>query len=122
MAQAAESGDHLVEDEEDAVPRADFPQALEVAFRRHQHAGRARYRLDDHRRDRRRIVQRAKPLQLVRKFQTLFGLTARERISSQVMRMADVVYAGYARSERLLVRLQPAHRHAAEVNAVVAAL
>ena len=38
------------------------------------------------------------------------------------MRVADMVYAGYARSEGLLVRLQPADRHAAEVDAVVAAL
>ena len=122
LAQAAESGDHLVEDEEDAVPRADLAQALEIAFRRHQHAGRARHRLDDHRRDGRRVVQRAEPLQLVRKLQTRIWLSARERISSEVMRMADMVDAGYARSEHLLVRLQPADRHAAEVDAVVAAL
>ncbi len=39
----------------------------EVALRRGQHAGRARHRLDDHRRDGRGVVQRHDALELVRR-------------------------------------------------------
>ena len=64
-AEPAEAGDHLVEDQQDAVLVADRPQALQVALGRRQHAGRARHRLDDHRRDGRGIVQRDDALQVV---------------------------------------------------------
>src|SRR5215813_10457872 len=102
MAQAPEPGDHLVEDEQNAVARADLPQALEIAFRRHQHTGRSRHRLDDYRRDRRRIMQCAQPFELVGEFQTPFRLPAGERISFEVMRVADVVYTRDTGSEHLL--------------------
>ena len=57
-AEAPEAGDHLVEDQQDAVRVADRAQALEVALRRRQHAGRARHRLDDHGGDGGGAVQR----------------------------------------------------------------
>ena len=47
LAGAAEAADHLVEHEQDAVRVADLAQALQVALRRHQAAGRAGDRLDE---------------------------------------------------------------------------
>jgi hypothetical protein len=64
-AEAAEAGDHLVEDQQDVVLVADRPQALQIALRRDQHAGRAGHRLDDHRGDVGGVVQGDDPLQVV---------------------------------------------------------
>jgi hypothetical protein len=65
LAQAPEAGDHLVEDEKDAVARADLSQPLQISDRRDEHARRARDWLDDHGGDRGWIVQHAQPLELV---------------------------------------------------------
>ena len=62
---AAEAGDDLVEYQQDAVPVADLAQALQIALRRNQHAGRAGDRLDDDGGDGRGIVQRDEPLELI---------------------------------------------------------
>ena len=64
-AEPSEAGDHLVEDQQDAVLGADFAQLLQIALRRDQHAGRAGHRLDDDRRDRRGVMQRDDALELV---------------------------------------------------------
>ncbi len=66
-AQTAEAGDDLVEDQQDAVLVADLAQALEVALRRRQHAGRARHRLDDDGRDGGGVVQRDETVEIVGK-------------------------------------------------------
>jgi hypothetical protein len=58
VAEAAEAGDHLVEDQQNAVLVADRAQPIEIAFGRRQHAGRAGHRLDDDRGDGRSAVQR----------------------------------------------------------------
>jgi hypothetical protein len=76
--QATESGDDLVEDQQDTVPRADLAQTLQVAAWRHDHTGRALHRLDDHRRDRRGIVQRYQPLQFIGQMQSPLRLAAAE--------------------------------------------
>ena len=65
MAEAAEAGDDLVEDQQDAVLVADLAQALEIALGRRQHAGRAGHRLDDDRGDGRGVMQRHETLELV---------------------------------------------------------
>ena len=122
LAQAAEAGDHLVEDEQDAVPRADLAQPLEVALRRHQHAGRAGHRLDDHRRDGRWIVQREQALELVGELGAVRGLPSRERVPRQVVRVRGGGRRRRRRAEHLAVRRDAADRDAAEVDAVVAAL
>ncbi|MNF83241.1 hypothetical protein D3C84_655610 [compost metagenome] len=56
-AQTTEGGDHLVEDQQDIVLRADFAQTLQVTGGRHQDPGRAGHRLDYHRGDVRGVVQ-----------------------------------------------------------------
>jgi hypothetical protein len=60
---AAEAGDDLVEDQQDAVLGADLAQALQVALGRRQHAGGAGHRLDDDGGDGRGVVQRDEALQ-----------------------------------------------------------
>jgi hypothetical protein len=47
VAEPAEAGDHLIEDEQDVMRPGDLAQALEIALRACEHAGRARHRLDD---------------------------------------------------------------------------
>jgi len=121
-AEAAEAGDDLVEDEQDAVLVADRAQALEIALGRQQHAGRAGHRLDDHRRDGRRVMQRHESLQIVGQFGAMLGHAARVRIARQVMRMSQVVDAAQRGAEHLAVADDAAHRDAAEVDAVVTAL
>ena len=76
-AEAAETADHLVEDQEDAVPVADLPQPLEIALRRQDHPGGAGERLHDHRRDRVGAVQLDDPLQIVGQYAPPFSGTPR---------------------------------------------
>src|SRR5688572_13038815 len=47
LAQASESGYDFIEYQQDAVPRADFAQALEIAAWRHDDSRRTLHRLDD---------------------------------------------------------------------------
>ena len=122
LAGAAEAGDDLVEDQQDAVPVADLAQALQVALRRDQHARRAGHRLDDHRRDRRRVMQRDQALQVVGQFRAMRRQADAEGIAGDVVGVAQVVDARQQRPEHLAVGDHAAHRHAAEVDAVITAL
>ena len=100
-AHAAEAGDHLVEDQEDPVLRAQFAQPLEIADRRHDHARRTLHRLDDHGRDRRRVVQRDDPRQLVGEMRAPLRLAARERhLGEDRAYAADGRRRAVARTER----------------------
>ena len=101
--EAAEARDHFVEDEQDSVAIADFAQALEVAQRRHEHAGRAGHRLDDHRGDGRGIMQQTEPLQLVGELGAVLRLAPGEGVARQVVGVPDVVDASDAGAEHLLV-------------------
>jgi len=47
IAETTKASDDLVEDEQDVVLGADLADALQVALRRRQHTGTARYRLND---------------------------------------------------------------------------
>ena len=122
LAEPAEAGDHLVVDKQDAVARANLAQPLEIALRRHQHARRTGHRLDDHRGDGRRVMQRAKALEVLGELGAVRGLSPRKCISRQVVRMAQVVHAGYARAEGAPVVDDAADCHAAKVDAVIATL
>ena len=119
---AAEAGDDLVEDQQDAVPVADLAQALQVALRRHQHAGTAGHGLDDDGGDGAGVMQRDAALQVVGKLRTMRGLAHAEGVACGVMRVADVVHARQHRAEHLAVGHHAAHRDAAEVHPVVTAL
>ena len=72
-AHAPEAGNHLVEDEQDAVPVADFAQPLQIALRRRIDADGTGDRLDDDRRDGRGIVQIDDPLKLVGQVDAVLG-------------------------------------------------
>jgi TetR/AcrR family transcriptional regulator len=121
-AEPAEARDDLVEDEQDAVLVADLAQPLEVALRRHEHAGRARHRLDDEGGDGRGIVQRDDALELVGELGAVLGQAAGEGVAGGIVRVPDVVDAGEQSAEHLAVGDDPADRDAAEVYAVIAAL
>ena len=102
---------------------ADLAQALQIALRRNQHAARARYRLDDHRGDIGRVVQRNDALlQLVGELRARGRLPAREGAARRVVGMAQMVHAGQHHAVGLAVGGHPAHRNAGEVDAVIAAL
>ena len=121
-AEAAEAGDDLVEDEQDAVLVADRAQLLEIALGRHQHAGGAGDRLDDDRGDGRGVVQGDEALKLVGELGAMLGLAAREGVAGEIVGVADVVDAGEQRAEHLAVADDAADRDAAEIDAVIAAL
>ena len=107
-AEAAEAGDDLVEDQQDAVLVADLAQPLQVALRRDQHAGRARDRLDDHRGDVRRVVQRDDALQLVGQVGAPFRLAPAEGVMRLVMGVRHVIDAGSRLPKNLrLVTMPP---------------
>jgi hypothetical protein len=122
VAGAAEAGDDLVEDQQDAVLVADLAQALQVALRRHQHAGGAGHRLDDHRGDGEAscsATRRSRSSASSRRAPAGRALKAL-RAGSCVWR--QVVHAGQHGAEHLAVAHHAADRDAAEVDAVVAAL
>ena len=85
VAEAAEAGDDLVEDQQDAVLVADRAQPLEIALRRRQHAGRAGHRLDDHRGDGRGVVQRDEPVEFVGEMRAPLRLADREGLLGAVI-------------------------------------
>ena len=89
IAQAAEAGDHLVEDQQDAVLVADRAQPLEIALGRRQHAGRGGERLDDHRGDGGGVVQRHQPVELVGQMRAPFRLADGEGLLGRGYRSMD---------------------------------
>ena len=121
-AEPPETGDDLVEDQQDAVARADLAQPLEIAARRDQHARRARHRFDDHRGDRARIVECDQALELVGERRAVFGLAARPGIAGEVVCMRQMIDSGQLGREELAVVDHSADGNAAEAHAVVAAL
>ena len=94
----------------------------EIAFRRRQHAGRRRDRLDDHRGDGRGVVQRDQAIEFVRKVPAPFRLADGEGLLGAVIGRRQVIDAGDQRAEHLAVADDAADRDAAEADAVIAAL
>ena len=121
-AEATEAGDHLVEDQQDAVLRADLAQPLQVALGRDQHAGRTRDGLDDHGGDVAGVVQRDEALEFVGEVRAVLGLAARVGVAGEVVRVRQVVDARQHRAEQLAVVDHAADGDAAETDAVIAAL
>ncbi len=101
--------------------RRDLAQALQVALRRHQHAGGARHRLDDHRRDGLGAVERHQPLEVVGEIGAVLGLALHEGVAGEVVGVAQVVDAREEREHPAVVD-EPPDRDAAEADAVIAAL
>ena len=106
-AEAAEAGDHFVEDEQDAVLVADRAQPLQIAPGRQQHAGRARDRLDDDGGDGGGVVQRDDALQLVGEMGAPSRLAAREGVVLEVMRVRQVIDAVSSAPKNLRLLTMP---------------
>ena len=100
---------------------AQLAQALQIAHGRHQHAGGAGHRLDHHRRNG-VAMQRDQVLQRVGQLGPVLRQAAGEGVAGQVMRVRQVVHIGQHGAELLAVATDAAHGHAAEADAVVAAL
>ncbi len=99
----------------------DLAQFLEVADGRRDDAGRAGDRLDDDGGDVAAVVQHAQPLEIVGQFGAVLGHAAAERIAPDVQRVPQVIDARQqGGAEDFAIRHDAAHRHAAEVDAVVA--
>jgi hypothetical protein len=102
---------------------ADRFQALEVAHRRHQHAGDPGHRLHDHGGDRARIMQRQNAFQRVGAARRRAAGWPREKaLRAMIMRVRQVVHAGQQGAELLAVVADAADGNAAEADAVIAAL
>ena len=101
---------------------ADRAQALEIALRRRQHAGRGGERLDDDGGDGRGIVQRHQPVKRVGQMRAPFRLADGEGLLLAVIGHRQMIDAGHQRAELLAVRHDAADGDAAEADAVIAAL
>ena len=102
---------------------ADLAQALQIALRRDDDAGRSLHRFDDHGGDGARIVQRDDALEVFGEMQAPIGLTSREPHLRGVPGVRQMVDArDHERREHLAVGEDAAHRDAAHADAVVAAL
>ncbi len=120
-AEAAEAGDDLVEDQQDAVLVADLAQPLEIALGRRQVAGRAGAGLDDDGGDVRRVMQADDALQRIGEMRAVLRLALGEGVLRQVG-VRQVIDARQHRAEPLAVIDHAADRDAAEADAVIAAL
>ena len=87
-AETAEPGDHLIEDQQDAVLVAQRAQALQIALRRDQHAGRTGDRLDDDGGNGFSAVQRDQTLDVIGEFRAVRGLAPGEGVAGEVVGMA----------------------------------
>src|ERR1700733_1281600 len=77
---AAEAADYLVEDQQNSMPRAYFPQPLKIAHRRHVDTGGSGDRLHDTRRDVFRSVEVDHALQVLCKLDALSRLPDRKTV------------------------------------------
>ncbi len=121
-ADAPEGCDHLVEDQDNAVPVANLAQAPEIADRRHEHPRRSRHRLDDHRGDRLGAVQIDEALEIVGKLGTMLGESSGKGVAFDVVRVPQIIDPGQPAAERAPVVDEPADANPAEAGAVIAAL
>ena len=122
MAEPAEAGDDLVEDQQDAVLGRDLAQLLQITLGRRQDAGRARHRLDDDGGDGGGIVQVDEPGQFVGQMRAPLRLALGEGLLGAVVGRLQVVDALQHVAELLAVGDHAADRDAAEADAVIAAL
>ena len=122
VAGAAEAGDDFVEDQQQIVFVADFAQALEITFRRNQHACRARHRLDDHGGDVGGIVcgDDAR-FEFIGEMRAPIGFAARKRVFFQVVGVGQMIDARQHAAVHFAIGRHAAHRYAAEAHAVIAA-
>ena len=120
-AEAAEPGDHLVEDEQYAVAVADRAQALQIPLRRNQHAGGAGHGLDDDGGDGARAIERDQVFQRVGALGAPCGLAAAEGVALRRVGVREMGNVAEQVAELPPVVGDAADRQAAETDAVIAA-
>jgi hypothetical protein len=118
-AQAAEAGDDLVEDQQDAVPVADLAQARQIALRRRIDAARSGDRLDHHRGHSGRIVDRQQRLERVGHARAL-GRTAMGKAHALRIVGQRQMRAVEQRPEIAAMPADAADREPAKTHAVIA--
>ena len=118
---AAETRDHFIEDEQDAVFGTQLAQAFQIAFRRDQHARGAGHRFDDDGGNRRCVMQGDDAFQFIGQVGAIFGFAHRVGVLVQVVRVRQVVHAWQQGAEGLAVAADAAHGNAAEAHAVITA-
>ncbi len=116
---AAEGADDFVEDQQDAVPVADLAQLLQVAARRHQHAGGTRHRFDDDGGDGRGVMQRDDAFERIGQVRAPVRLAAAVGHLFAVIGMRQVVDIGQQVAEGLAMPADARHRQAAEAHPVI---
>src|SRR5262249_1323447 len=121
-AEAAEAGDHLIENEKDAVLGADFPQLLQIAFGRDEDAGRASDGLDDDGGNGRGVVESDDALELVGEMAAPGRLPGAEGFVLEVVGVRQMIHAVKERAEKFAIVDDSADGDAAESDAVIAAL
>mmetsp|Transcript_8222 Transcript_8222/g.23399 ORF Transcript_8222/g.23399 Transcript_8222/m.23399 type:complete len:293 (-) Transcript_8222:291-1169(-) len=122
-AEAAERGDDLVQDEQNAMVVADLAEPLQVALGGHEDPGRARHGLHDDRRDVGGAVQRDEVQELIGEVRAFLGLTDRERLLLDVEGALKVIHGGDERARELgPVAPDAADARAANVGAMVGLL
>ena len=121
-AEAAETGDHLVKNQQDAVFGTDLPQPLEIALGGHDDPGAAGDGLDDDRRDVAGVVQKNNLLQFIGQGEVFCWQSLGERIFPYVEGVGQMIHPGQQGAEPLAVAGNAPHRDAAKTHPVVAAL
>jgi hypothetical protein len=121
-AEAAEAGDDLVEDQEDAMLVADLAQALEIADRRDQGAGGACHRFDEAGGDGGAAIGLAVALEVIGQLDAVIlgPAVAEELVAGEGV--AQHHHVGHGDREGLAVLDHAGKRHTAHVDAVIGAL
>ena len=104
------------------MPVANGAQAFQIALRRHEDAGGARDRLDNHRGDGGGVMQGDETFQLIGKLGAMLGLTTGEAVLLRQMRVRQMIDPGQHGAEGLAVADDAADGNAAETGAVIAPL
>ena len=120
-AQAAEAGDHFVEDQQDAVLFGDGAEFFEIALWRRQHAGGARHRLHDHGRDGGGVVQGDDLLQFIGQMAAPHRLAFAERLFGAVIGGGQMAGRKGQRVEPAPVGADAAGRNARHTDTVIGA-
>src|SRR5262249_44947763 len=121
LAGAAKAGDHLVENQQDAMLVADLAQALQVSLWWNENAGRSGDRLDETGSDRARAIHVDEALQIFRQLDAGCRFATAKPVFRQQGR-TQMHDAGHDGTEGLAVAHHAAKRDTADIDAVIGAL
>ena len=118
---AAKTGNNLVKDQKNTVFGADIAQTFQIPLWRDQNTGRTGNRFDNHSRNGRGIMQRAKTFKIIGQIGTMFGYAARHAILFGQMGMANMVNPPQHRAKGLAVGWNTPDGNTAKVHPMIAA-